>query len=278
MAGEWEYRDYERDMAYLGVTEHLKWYGSGVERSQAREEYWLAIKQDLLEDLRHWFDEGWEPITPIGVDCLRISEQRRHEPGGNNALFGANTYFYPGKVIISMRRKRGIYQPFIDNGPSPEEFAAEQQQKAQQNLPKPGERTGLIAFLSILNFLQGGFCLLCILIILRSISPILAEPGLTGEEQNFRLSFLTGMIAVFTALSGMYLAIGYGLWKVKNWARIGAMVLAGIALLVFPVGTVIGFLVIFFLNTPATNSAFSQKAKESDVNQASVDQATVGSV
>jgi len=41
--------------------------------------------------------------------------------------------------------------------------------------------------------------------------------------------------------------IGWGLWKQHEWGRIGALVLAVLRLLSFPIGTVIGALIIWYL-------------------------------
>lgn len=42
-------------------------------------------------------------------------------------------------------------------------------------------------------------------------------------------------------------AVGWGLWNLKSWARMAAIVLAILQLLVFPVGTIIGALIIWYL-------------------------------
>src|SRR5512139_1279572 len=41
--------------------------------------------------------------------------------------------------------------------------------------------------------------------------------------------------------------IGWGLWKQQEWGRIGGLVLAVLRLLSFPIGTVIGALIIWYL-------------------------------
>lgn len=41
--------------------------------------------------------------------------------------------------------------------------------------------------------------------------------------------------------------VGWGLWNLKSWARMAAIVLAILQLFAFPVGTVIGALIIWYL-------------------------------
>lgn len=42
-------------------------------------------------------------------------------------------------------------------------------------------------------------------------------------------------------------AVGWGLWSLKSWARMAAIVLAILQLFAFPIGTVIGALIIWYL-------------------------------
>ncbi len=64
---------------------------------------------------------------------------------------------------------------------------------------------------------------------------------------------LIGMVAVgFVAMTAMvlcllYLAIGYGLWTLRSWARTGALALAMISLLGIPIGTIAGATTLWYL-------------------------------
>lgn len=53
--------------------------------------------------------------------------------------------------------------------------------------------------------------------------------------------FFTVAAAITTAL------VGWGLWNLKSWARMAAIVLAILQLFAFPIGTVIGALIIWYL-------------------------------
>jgi hypothetical protein len=52
------------------------------------------------------------------------------------------------------------------------------------------------------------------------------------------------------------LAAGLGLLRLKNWARILAIVLAIFSLLAFPIGTIIGGLIIWYLIKPEVKEVF----------------------
>ena len=61
-------------------------------------------------------------------------------------------------------------------------------------------------------------------------------------------------LAVFFGLA--FLIVGIGVWRLWPWARWGAIVLAVLVLPLFPVWTVIGFLVLFYLIQDSARRAF----------------------
>ncbi len=66
-----------------------------------------------------------------------------------------------------------------------------------------------------------------------------------------------GFIGVVLLLLGLLnLAVGYGLWQVQNWGRIGAIVLAVIGLLFMPVGTITGAILLWYLLQPEVAARF----------------------
>ncbi len=69
--------------------------------------------------------------------------------------------------------------------------------------------------------------------------------------------FIVGFIAVIALLlSLLYLAIGYGLWTLKQWARTAAMALGIVSLFGVPIGTVTGGLTLWYLMQPAVAARF----------------------
>ncbi len=62
--------------------------------------------------------------------------------------------------------------------------------------------------------------------------------------------------AVLLLLGLLNLAVGYGLWQVQSWGRIGAIVLAVIGLLFMPVGTITGAILLWYLLQPEVAARF----------------------
>ena len=68
------------------------------------------------------------------------------------------------------------------------------------------------------------------------------------------LAFSSCLIFLLTIF---YAIIGYGLLQMKPWARIAAIILAILALCNFPLGTIIGGVVLYLLFQPEAQEAFS---------------------
>jgi hypothetical protein len=64
--------------------------------------------------------------------------------------------------------------------------------------------------------------------------------------------------ACFTLIFAiLYGAVGYGLLQLRTWARIAAIILAILSLCSFPIGTILGGIVLFFMFQEETTQAFS---------------------
>ena len=61
------------------------------------------------------------------------------------------------------------------------------------------------------------------------------------------ISFIIGII---------YVIVGWGLWTMKSWARLAAIVLAVISLISFPIGTILGIIILWYLFKPEIKEAF----------------------
>jgi hypothetical protein len=66
------------------------------------------------------------------------------------------------------------------------------------------------------------------------------------------------VIVVLLAFGAAFGAIGLGLWRLKPWARLGAMLTAGLSLLAVPLGTIVGGLTLWYLFQPEAREAFGQ--------------------
>jgi uncharacterized membrane protein (DUF2068 family) len=63
-----------------------------------------------------------------------------------------------------------------------------------------------------------------------------------------------GVIAIIIGL--FYAITGWGLWNLKSWSRLVAIILAVISLLNIPIGTIIGLVVLWYLFKPEIKQAF----------------------
>ena len=64
-----------------------------------------------------------------------------------------------------------------------------------------------------------------------------------------------GCISIlFIALYGF---VGYSLMKLQKWSRIAAIVLAVLALCAFPIGTIMGGIVLYYMFQPETKTVFA---------------------
>ena len=57
-------------------------------------------------------------------------------------------------------------------------------------------------------------------------------------------------------VGGLNLIVGIGLWSLKSWARIAAIILAAFRFFNFPVGTAIGGSTIWYLLQPDVEALF----------------------
>ena len=73
-------------------------------------------------------------------------------------------------------------------------------------------------------------------------------------DQLVGLSVGSCLLLIFAALYG---GVGYGLLKMQSWARIAAIVLAILSLCNFPLGTILGGIVLFFMFQEENTRAFS---------------------
>jgi hypothetical protein len=70
-----------------------------------------------------------------------------------------------------------------------------------------------------------------------------------------------GVMAIF--FYGIaYGVVGWGLWGLKEWARSAAIVLAVLQLLLVPLGTILGIIILFYLGRNAEAKAAFRRGHE----------------
>ncbi len=113
------------------------------------------------------------------------------------------------------------------------------------------ERPTGVTILAILNFLGAGlYALLAVLFFLIGAGG--AASGMMSEMGGGAAAFLLGLGAavgvILLIFAAIGLAIGIGLWKLRNWARIVTIVLVGLSLLLGVIG-LLGSLISFELGS-----------------------------
>ena len=76
----------------------------------------------------------------------------------------------------------------------------------------------------------------------------------SGGQELIGIVFALCFTLLFTLF---YAGVGYGLLKMQSWARIAAIVLAILSLCSFPIGTILGGVVLYFMFQQETIQAFS---------------------
>lgn len=112
-----------------------------------------------------------------------------------------------------------------------------------------------IRLVSIYHFVAAGLTLLGALIsLLVLLVPFMAYAP--PRDMTFFVILFGLLFLILGGLALLYLVTGIGLWRRKEWARWVALVLAVLGLLNFPIGTIIGALVIWFLLREDVQAAF----------------------
>lgn len=124
-----------------------------------------------------------------------------------------------------------------------------------------------ISLLSILFFILAAFAIIggvFIAVGSDSFIDFIEEEGddVPTEFIDFLDSFLVALGAIAIIFGIFYIVVGWGLWTMKSWARIVAIILAVISLLSFPVGTIIGIIVLWYLFKPEIKQAFNTREIE----------------
>jgi hypothetical protein len=120
------------------------------------------------------------------------------------------------------------------------------------------QRPDGLTIVSIWFYLSGAF----FLFVTAALVFLTLTFGISAIADDLDMAIPTaifGIIALaFMALSILNLIVGYGLWILKPWARIGAIALAIVGLIFMPVGTIAGGLTLWYLLKPDVSVAFEK--------------------
>ncbi|MCC6169780.1 MAG: hypothetical protein IT329_21360 [Caldilineaceae bacterium] len=94
-------------------------------------------------------------------------------------------------------------------------------------------------------------------VILAFPTVLLGILGFTDDPGAFIGMFAVGLIAMVSMIFCiLYIAIGYGLWTLRQWGRIAAMALGVVSLFMAPIGTIAGGLTLWYLLKPEVAARF----------------------
>lgn len=113
-----------------------------------------------------------------------------------------------------------------------------------------------IIWTSLFFFIVGALFLLGSLVVTAVAFVSVASEYGTISQPFFWTMFGAAMALLVSLL---HLIVGFGIWRIQSWSRYAAIILAALALPCFPIGTLLGILIIFYLVTPATKKLFKTK-------------------
>jgi hypothetical protein len=123
--------------------------------------------------------------------------------------------------------------------------------------PQTSRPDGLTV-ISIWHYLSGAFFLV-ITAVVAFMTLAFGIGALADDPDMFIPMGIFGFIALaFMALSILNLVVGYGVWILKPWARIGAIALAIVSLPFMPIGTIAGALALWYMLRPEVGAAFDK--------------------
>ena len=97
---------------------------------------------------------------------------------------------------------------------------------------------------------------------------IINWPGTINSPQDSLLAS-TGTLCFFLPGIIAYIVAGYGLLKYKGWARILAIILAILNLILFPIGTALGIYTLVIMFNEETKTLFRGEGTPAEVEEVS---------
>jgi len=113
-----------------------------------------------------------------------------------------------------------------------------------------------VTLIAVLQFISGGLGILALMVMLIVGLVMLAVPA-NGAMAILLMLFLCGLLII--ACSLLSIAAGVGLLRLSNWARWVTIIMAILSLPAFPIGTVIGGLIIWYLLQDSVTALFEKR-------------------
>ncbi len=116
-----------------------------------------------------------------------------------------------------------------------------------------------INLIAAYHFTVGGLTLLLAgaVIVLPVSAVLLEESEFLARLPGWFLGLgLLGIAAFIIAIALVNLALGWGLWQLKPWGRMGAMIVAVLRIPVVPIGSIAGGIILYVLLQDETRAGF----------------------
>ncbi len=118
-----------------------------------------------------------------------------------------------------------------------------------------------VSIISIYFYIAAGLLVLgaCAMVAVPFIVGIAASQDPDARVAVPIVTMVVAVIMLFLlAMAVAYAGVAWGLWNLKPWARIGAIVLAVLSLTSVPVGTILGGLILWYMFQQEARAAFGE--------------------
>lgn len=127
---------------------------------------------------------------------------------------------------------------------------------------KANQRPEFVTLIAIYQFVTAG-----ILFLLSCLIPAIVFPAIfvyidVSEGVFTALLMATGALALFIGFGFASVVVGWGLLRMREWARMGSIVLGAFALIGFPIWTIVAILVLVYMTSDEARQAFTARAKQ----------------
>lgn len=127
---------------------------------------------------------------------------------------------------------------------------------SQQVSPRPNRRPEFVTLIAVYQFVTAGILLLLSCLIIAVLFPAMFV-SIDAAGGIFTAVFMTTvMLTLLLGFAFASLVVGWGLLRSREWARLGAIVLAAFALIGFPIWTIVAILILIYLTSEDGRAAF----------------------
>ncbi|MEX2426136.1 MAG: hypothetical protein WD401_05155, partial [Thermomicrobiaceae bacterium] len=133
---------------------------------------------------------------------------------------------------------------------------------SQPTTASAGRRPEFVTLIAVYQLVTAG-----ILFLLSCMIPAVLFPSIifyveASEGVFGAIAVATAALAFFIGFGVASVIVGWGLLRMREWARIGAIVLAAFALIGFPIWTIVGILVLVYMTSDDARNAFAGASAE----------------